>query len=87
MLECLAGFYGASESHGFGLGCGGGSAPDIYNFMHEVCRLPSCCAWDTSPEGVMARSQCSSVVKSVWWLCRSLVCTALPRRGGMNVMR
>eukprot|EP00752_Nemacystus_decipiens_P002584 g2419.t1 len=29
-------FINCGESHGFGLGCGGGSAPDIYNFMHEV---------------------------------------------------
>lgn len=31
------------EAHGFGLGCGGGSAPDIYNFMHEVCMVH---VWD-----------------------------------------
>lgn len=24
------------EAHGFGKGCGGGNAPDVYNFMHEV---------------------------------------------------
>lgn len=27
---------GRREAHGFGKGCGGGNAPDIYNFMHEV---------------------------------------------------
>ncbi|CAM9875206.1 unnamed protein product, partial [Scytosiphon promiscuus] len=29
-------FINCGESHGFGKGCGGGNAPDIYNFMHEV---------------------------------------------------
>ncbi|CAM9445034.1 unnamed protein product [Ectocarpus sp. 8 AP-2014] len=29
-------FVNCGEAHGFGKGCGGGNAPDVYNFMHEV---------------------------------------------------
>ncbi|CAM9939112.1 unnamed protein product [Ectocarpus fasciculatus] len=29
-------FLNCGEAHGFGKGCGGGNAPDVYNFMHEV---------------------------------------------------